>query len=348
MAERKLTTQDNYNSLIAEIKNGSVAPVYLLQGTESYYIDKFCDFISNNLLTEEEKDFNFTMLYGSETNAQQIVDQARRFPMMAERQVLIVREAQALKKWDALERYMDKIVPTTVLVLCYKDGTIDGKKKIVAKIKSVGKVFTSDALRYDYQIVPFIIDYVKSPEYGATIDNRAAQVVASHIGGDLKRLTSELDKINMNFTHGAPKVITTDIIEKCIGISKNYNVFEFRDALIKKDAVKAHRIAKYFDDNPKSGGLYNLIPNLFGFFQNLMLCYYAPRPITETAIMTQLDLKASWQTKDYMLGIRNFTGRKCLDIISKLREVDGRSKGLGNVSTTPGDLLKELVTFILD
>lgn len=346
MAERKPTTQDNYNSLISEIKSGSVAPVYLLQGTESYYIDKVCDFISNNLLTEEEKDFNFTMLYGSETTAQQIVDQARRFPMMAARQVVIVREAQALKKWEALEKYMEKPVPTTVLVFCHKGGSIDGRKSIGAKISRVGKVFTSDALRYDSQIVAFIMDYVKSPEYGASIDSRVAQVVAAHIGGDLKRLTSELDKINMNFSPGAPRVITSEIVEKCIGISKNYNVFELRDALISRDALKAQRILKYFVDNPKDG-LFNVVPSLFNFFQNLMLCYYAPRPITEAAIMSQLGLKAPWQVRDYMAAMRTINGRKCLDIITKLREVDARIKGLDNVSTPPGDLMQELVTFIL-
>ena len=171
--------------------------------------------------------------------------------------------------------------------------------------------------------------------------------MAAHIGGDLKRLASELDKLLLAFVPGAPRHITSDLIEQKIGISKSYNVFELRDALINRDALKAQRIVKYFDDNPKSGGLFALLPQTFAFFQNLMLCYYAPRPINESAIMAQLDLKTPWQTKDYMTALRNFSGKKTLDIISKLREVDARSKGLDNVNTTTGDLLKELVTFIV-
>ena len=172
--------------------------------------------------------------------------------------------------------------------------------------------------------------------------------MAAHIGGDLKRLSSELDKLLLSFPPGAPRKITAELIEQKIGISKNYNVFELREALINRDALKAHRIAKYFDENPKAGGLFALLPQTFSFFQNLMLAYYAPKPITETAIMSQLGLKTPWATRDYLTAMRNFPARKTIQIISKIREIDARSKGLDNASTAPGELLKELIAFILN
>ncbi len=347
MAEKKPNTLDIYRQLIAKLKHGQVSPVYLLMGEESYYIDKICDWITTNLLKEEEKDFNLNIFYGADITARQVMDEARRFPMMAERQVVVVREAQAMKDFDTLEKYMDKPVNTTVLVICYKGGVIDGRKKITAKTAACGTVFISESPRYDRDIIAFLNEYIKRPEYNATIDSRAAQVVAAHIGGDLKRLTSELDKLLLCFQPGAPRKITSEIIEQKIGISKNYNVFELRDALINHDALKAHRIAKYFDENPKAGGLFALLPQTFSFFQNLMLAYYAPKPITEAAIMSQLGLKSPWATRDYITAMRNYPARKTIQIISKLREVDARSKGLDNANTSPGELLKELITFIL-
>lgn len=347
MAEKKVTTAEAYSTMMASLMAGKVAPVYILMGEESYYIDKVCDYITANLLKEEEKDFNLTVLYGSDVTAQQVMDQSRRFPMMAERQIVVVREAQAMKDLDALEKYMDKPVASTVLVICHKGGAIDSRKKLMGKATHVGEVLLSESPRYDRDIVSFITDYIKQPDYNATIDQRAAMVVAAHIGGDLKRLSSELDKIRLSFGEGDKRVITAELIEQKIGISKQYNVFELRDALIQKDALRAHRITKYFDDNPKAGGLFALLPQVFSFFQNLMLAYYTPKPITETAIMAQLGLKSKWFVKDYTIAMRNFSARKTIEIISKIREVDARSKGLDNVNTAPGDLMKELVSFIL-
>lgn len=347
MAEKKPNALDNYKLLMSKLEHGQFSPVYLLMGEESYYIDKICDWLTENVLREEEKDFNLTVQYGADVTARQVMDEARRFPMMAERRVHAVREAQAMKDFEALEKYMEKPVETTILVLCYKGGTIDARKKITAKAAACGTVFVSDSPRYDRDIIAFINEYIKRPQYNASIDQRAAQVMAAHIGGDLKRMASELDKLLLGFQPGAPRKITAEIIEQRIGISKNYNVFELRDALINRDAVKAHRIAKYFDENPKSGGLFAILPQTFSFFQNLMLAYYTPKPINEAAIMAQLGLKSPWATRDYMTAMRNYPPRKTIQIISKIREMDARSKGLDNVNTTPGELLKELVAFIL-
>ena len=345
MAEKKANTADTYKELTATINGGKLAPVYILMGAESYYIDKVCDSIIANALHEDEKDFNLTMFYGSEVSAQQVMDQARRFPMMAERQVVVVREAQAMKDIESFEKYMDKPVPTTVLVICYMGGTIDSRKKIVTKANSVGKVFVSESPKYDRDIASFIQSFLK--ENNATIDQRAAQIVAAHIGGNLKRLTSELNKVLISFSEKDKKIITPELVEEKIGISKTYNVFELRDALINRDAVKAYRIAKYFDENPKAGGLFAILPQTFAFFQNLMIAYYAPRPINESAIMSQLGLRSTYQARDYIAAMKSYSAKKTLEIISKLREVDARSKGLDNVNTSPGELLKELISFIL-
>ncbi len=346
MAEKKESTADKYNKMIAQIKEGNFSPVYILMGEESYYIDNVCEAIIDNALKEEEKDFNLTVLYGSETKAQRVMDEARRFPVMAERQVVVVREAQALKDLEQLEKYMDKPVPTTILVICYMGGTIDARKKLITKANAIGQVLNSEPLKYDKDIVRFINEYLKK-EHKATIEERAAQVVAAHIGGDLKRLTSELEKVLISFSEKDKKYITSDLVESKIGISKNYNVYELRDALINRDALKAHRIAKYFEENPKSGGLFALLPQTFSFFQNLMLAYYTPNPKTESAIMSQLGIRNPYQIRDYITAMKNYSPTKTLQIISKLREIDARSKGLDNVNTSSEELLSEMVSFIL-
>ena len=346
MAEKRQQGGNKYEEIMTALKNKKYSSVYLLTGEESYYIDKVCDYITSNVLKEEEKDFNLTLLYGSDVTAQQVMDMSRRYPMMADRQIVVVREAQAMRDIDALEKYMANPVATTILVICYM-GKIDGRKKFPALVMQKGTMLISESPKYDSAIISFMESYLREPEHKATIDTRAAQIVAAHIGGDLKRLTSELDKVLLSFAPGDPRQITVEIVEQKIGISKNYNVFELRDAIIHKDVVKAHRIAKYFDDNPKAGGLFAVIPQLFAFFQNLMLAYYTPRPATDDAIMAQLGLKSKWAVRDYVVAMKAFPARKTIQIISKIREVDARSKGLDNVSTTPGELLKELISFIL-
>jgi len=344
---KKPNTATAYKTLIEELKKGQIAPVYLLMGTESYYIDKICDWITNNLLTEEEKDFNLSVLYGSDVTTKSIINNAKRFPVMAERQVIIVREAQNLKELELFEKYIDNPMKTTVVILCYMSSPIDSRKKLVTRISQIGRVFISESPRYDNDIIAFIHEYISSPEYKATIDANAEVILAAHIGGDLKRMASELDKLLLAFAPGAPRRITAELIEQKIGISKNYNVFELKSAIIKKDAMKAHQIAKYFNDNPKSGGLFAVLPILFSFFQNLMICFYTPNRKSENAIMAQLGLKNTWATKDYMIAMDNYNARKTLDIISKIRETDARSKGLDNANTPPEELLKELISFML-
>ena len=288
MAEKNIAT---YDSIMRDLRAGKYAPVYILMGEESYYIDKISSFIEGNALAPEQRDFNQSVVFGSDVQANQIVDMARRYPMMAERQVVIVKEAQNIKNWERLERYMEKPMATTVLVICYKNGSIDGRKKILAKAAAVGVVFESKKKR-DYELPAFIENYLK--QYGrATIENKAAQMVADHIGADLSRLTGELDKLILSLADDDRRV-TPEIVEARIGVSKDFNAFELRSAIVNRDVLKANRILDYFNGNPKAGNAYMLVPMLFSYFQNLLIAYYAPKPHTEDVVARWLDLAVEW------------------------------------------------------
>ena len=181
--------------------------------------------------------------------------------------------------------------------------------------------------------------------YGAAIDGKSCQMLADHIGSDLSRLASELDKVCLSMPEGSRK-ITPEVVEEQVGVSKDYNGFEFRSAIANRDILKANRILKYFDSNPKSGGPFMLIPLLFNFFENLMLAHYAPQK-TDSGVAQFLELRSPWAAKEYMTGLRNYSGMKTMQIVQKIRETDAKSKGLDNPNTPVGDLLKELVFFIL-
>ena len=341
MAEKRQTT--TYESILSDLSEGKFAPLYILMGEESYFIDKITDFIAQNALREEERDFNQTVCFGSDVSAAAVADMARRYPMMAERQVVIVKEAQNIKQWDQLEQYFEKPQPTTVLVIAYKNGTIDGRKKILTKAQNAGAVIFESKKLYERDLPVFMVDYLK--RHQATIDHKSCQMIAEHIGSDLSRLTSELDKVCLSMPEGS-RHITPEVVEEQIGVSKDFNGFEFRSAIANRDILKANQILKYFDSNPKSGGPFMLIPLLFNFFQNLMLAHYAPQK-TDSGVAQFLDLRSAWGAKEYMIGLRNYSGMKTMQIIQEIRETDAKSKGLDNPNTPVGDLMKELVFFIL-
>lgn len=341
MAEKSTAT---FDTIMRDLRAGKYAPVYILMGDEAYYIDKISDFIAENALAPEERDFNQTVVFGADVTASRVADMAKRYPMMAERQVVVVKEAQNIKNWDGLEKYLDNPQPTTVLVLCHKNGTIDGRKKIVGKAAAVGVVFESKKKK-ESELPVFIEHYLKV-NGNATIDNKSAFIIAGHIGADLSRLTGELDKLIISLPEDDRRV-TPEIIEGRIGVSKDFNAYELRSAVAAKDVKKANLIVRYFDKNPKSGGVFVLIPTLFSYFQNLMIAYYAPNRMNENEVAKWLDLRTSWQARDYMTGMRNYTGVKVMQIISKIRETDAKSKGIDNPNTPVGELMRELIFFIL-
>ena len=333
-----------YDSVMSELKARHFKPIYYLMGDESYYIDKISDWISENVLQPEERDFNQTVLFGSDVNASQIVDAAKRYPMMSEYQVLIVKEAQNIKNIEPLEKYLKAPMSSTILVMCHKNGTIDGRKREYVKaIQQAGVLFESKKLR-ERDLPTFIEQYLKAR--GASIDPKSTQMIADAIGADLNRLTSELSKVLLGLPEQDRRV-TPQVVEAQIGVSKDFNAFELRDAIVNRNILKANQIIKYFDENPKAGGLYALLPMLFNYFQNLMLAYYCPQKNSQEALAQWLDMKTPWGVRDYMTGMRNYSGMKVMQIISKIREIDAKSKGLDNPNTPPGELMKELIFFTL-
>ena len=340
MAETKNVT---FDSIMHDLKAREYKPIYYLMGEEPYYIDKISDYIAENVLPPEQCDFNMTVMYGADVTGKDVVEVARRYPMMAEHQVVIVKEAQKLKGLEPLEKYVEKPLASTILVFCHKYGNADRRKKVFADMAKVGVVFESKKLR-DRDLVPFISQYLEAR--GASIDPKSEQMIADSIGADLHRLTSELDKVLVALPEN-DKRVTPEVVERQIGVSKDFNAFELRDAIVNRNVYKANQISIYFDNNPKAGSFYQILPMLFNYFQNLMIAFYCPQKTSQEAVAKWLDLKNPWAAKDYMTGMRNYSGLKVMQIISKIREIDAKSKGLDNPNTPPGELMKELIFFIL-
>ena len=340
MAETKNVT---FDSIMRDLKAREYKPIYYLMGDEPFYIDKISDYIAENVLTPEERDFNMTVMYGADVTGKDVVEAARRYPMMADHQVVIVKEAQKLTGLDPLEKYVEKPLASTILVFCHKYGNPDRRKKVFSEMAKVGVVFESKKLR-ERDLVPFIGKYLQAR--GASIDPKSEQMIADSIGADLHRLTSELDKVLVALPDDNKRV-TPEIVEKQIGVSKDFNAFELRDAIVNRNVYKANQISIYFDNNPKAGSLLQILPLLFNYFQNLMIAFYCPQKANQEAVAKWLDLKNPWSAKDYMTGMRNYSGLKVMQIISKIREIDAKSKGLDNPNTPPGELMKELIFFIL-
>lgn len=329
----------SYEDIVRSVKERKFKPVYYLMGEESYYIDRISDYIANQVLTEEQKDFDFTTLYGAETDINAVVMAARRYPMMSDYQVVLVKEAQNLKSLDALATYLQNPQPKTILVFCHKNGSLDARKKIAGEIARVGFLFESKKL-YERELPGFITGYVQRK--GMTIDAKSVQMMVDYVGSDLNRMANELDKLGVK----GDKRITAEVIEQNIGVSKEFNIYELRSALVAKDIYKANRIVNYFDKNQKSYPIQSVLPSLFGFFSNLMVAHYA-HPKTEEGIMEALGLRQAWQVKEYVAAMRVYSARKTMNIIAMLRTIDAKSKGFGNSMETPGELLKDLVYFIL-
>ena len=338
MAAKEIT----YEEIVRDLKNRVYKPVYYLMGEESYYIDRISDYIAQTVLTEEEKEFNQTILYGLETDVATIINTAKRYPMMAEYQVVIVKEAQNVKKMEELSYYLQKPLASTILVICHKHGVLDKRKKLAAEIDKVGVLFESKKIK-DSQLPGFISSYLKRKS--VDIEPKASEMMAEFVGTDLSRMAGELDKLIITLPQGTRR-ITPEQIERNIGVSKDYNNYELKNALVVRDVLKANKIIKYFEDNPKANPIQTTLSVLFGFFSNLMLAYYAPEK-TEQGIANQLGLKLSWQAKEYMAAMRVYSGVKVMQIIGEIRYCDARSKGVENSSLSDGDLLRELVYKIL-
>ena len=338
----KKKTGVTHEEIIRDIRAGNIKPIYYLMGEESYYIDRLADFLVAAVLKPEERDFNLITLFGADTDIDTVINSAKGYPMGAQRLVVWVKEAQNLQDIERLEFYLKQVQPSTVLIFCHKNGSLDRRKKIVGLIEKHGVLFESKKM-YDSQLPTFVRDYLKRKRLG--VDPAAAAMIAEYVGSDLNRMAGELDKISIAIPPGE-KIVTPDLVERNIGISKDFNIFELQDALAQKDVLKVNRIANYFDKNPKANPIQKILPTLFKFFSNLMLAYYSPDK-SERGIAAWLGM-TDWQARRNVLpAMQKYSGVKVMKIIGEIRRTDARSKGVGNPSIGNGDLMKELFFFIL-
>ncbi|MDD2245490.1 MAG: DNA polymerase III subunit delta [Proteiniphilum sp.] len=338
-----VSVKSSYDSIRNDILKRNFSPVYLFMGDESYFIDELTELLSETVLTETEKDFNMLTFYGVDSDVNNIIATARRFPMMAEHQLIIVKEAQNLERFELLEVYAKNPMPTTVLVINYKHGTVDRRKSVAKSIEKAGVVFESKKL-YENQIPAFVTSYLR--EKDITIDEKSAQMLAGYAGNDISKLIPQLQKLEVSLPEGSSR-ITADLIEKNVGISKDYNNFELLNAIIEKNKLVANRIVDYFGKNQKDNPMMATVAVLFNYFSNLLECFWLPQK-NEQSIMNALNIKSLYIVRrDYIPGLRNYNANKVMEIISLLRTYDARSKGMDNVSVSQSELLKELVYKIM-
>jgi DNA polymerase III subunit delta len=329
----------DYKSIIQDLQDKKFKPIYLLQGEEPYYIDLISKEIEKQALEEHERDFNQSVIYGKDVDVMSLITDLNGFPMMAERRLIVVREAQDIKdkEFDLLEKYITSPNETTVFVLCYKFKKLDSRKKIYKEITKKGVVFTSDKIK-DYQIPQWIESYLKNTSYSIT--PKASKLLSDSLGNDLSRITNELDKLSILIQKGT--TINEIHIEENIGISKDFNVFELVTAIQLRDVPKIFQIVDYFEHNPKSGPLTLVIAQIFGLFIKLMRVHFLTDK-SQANIAAQCKVNPYF-VKDYLNACKLYNPTKIANNIALLNEYDLKSKGLGSSGNVPeGELMKELI-----
>ncbi len=329
-----------FEEIISNLKKKIYHPIYFLMGEETYFIDKISDYIADNVLTEAEKGFNQTVLYGKDTEPQTIISNARRFPMMANYQVIIVREAQNIKKIEDLETYAKNPLKSTILVINYKYKTLDKRKTFPKLLDQKGVLFESKKI-YDNQLPTWISSYLKSQQY--TISPQAAAMISEFLGADLSKVANELDKLIISLPVGTQ--ITPDHIEKNIGISKEFNVYELQNALGERDLLKANRIINYFGANQSSNPVPMVISSLFSYFSKI-LNYHFLEDKSQNNVASVLQVHPFF-VKTYVAAAKNYSIKKLVEIVTILREYDMKTKGFGSISASPADLQREMIYRIL-
>jgi DNA polymerase-3 subunit delta len=334
--------------IIKDLKNRKYKPIYLLHGEEPYYIDLVSDYIEHNLLSDAEKGFNQTILYGKDTDVMTAINASKRYPMMSDYQVVMVKEAQDMK-WgrddedkksiNPILSYLENPLQSTILVFCYKYGKFDKRKKTYKAIEKNGLIFESAAL-YDSKIPGWIEGYIADKKY--KISPQAAAMLSEYLGNDLSKIANELDKLMLNISAG--QEITLQLIQDNIGISKEYNVFELQAAITKKDAYKVNQIVNYFEANPKANPIVLVLGNLNNFFSKV-LAYHYVKDKTPQNLARELGV-SPYFLKDYEQAARGYNLGKTFQVISYLREYDLKSKGVES-NTDHGGLMKELMFKIL-
>ena len=335
--------KENYKRIISDLSKKIYKNIYFLHGDEPYYIDLIIDFIEENVLSEEEKSFNQIILYGEETDMPAIINTARRFPMMANQLVVIVKEAHYLKDLDLLTKYLDHPLDSTVLVISYKYRKLDKRTslyKALDKNKNV-ELYLSERLR-DYQVPDWIEAYLR--EHNIKAERNVSHILTEYLGSDLSRIVNEMDKLLISIP-GGEHTITAGDIEKRIGISKDFNNFELQNALGRKDVLKANLIVNHFGHKPKDNPIPVTIAAIFSFFRKLLIYHFLQdKSRNNAASILRIN---PYFVSDYEMASRNYNPGKTVQVINLLREFDMKSKGVGDVSSTEGDLLKELVYKIM-
>lgn len=328
---------DEVIKIVNDIKAGNIKPIYFLMGEEPYYIDKLSDYIEKNVLSEEEKGFNQTVLYGRDVSVEDIISTSKRYPMMADRQVVIVKEAQDLSRTiDRLESYAENPMLTTVLVICYKYKTLDKRKKTTKLLAKSGVVYESKKL-YENQVGDWIKRVLAGKKY--TIEPKATAMLVEFLGTDLSKINNELEKLQIILPKGSS--ISPKDIEENIGFSKDFNVFELRKAIGERNQLKAYTIADNFANNPKDNPMVVTTGLVFGFFVQL-LKYHGLKDKNPKNVAAVLGVNPYF-LKDYDVALKNYSMRKVSQIVAALREIDVKSKGVGANAMTNADLLKEML-----
>ena len=333
----------SYEEIVREIQARKFRPIYALMGEEPYFIDKLTSLLINTVLDESERDFNQLLLYGADTQPSMVIDAARRYPMMADHQLIVVREAQQMRDIEQLAAYAKMPLASTVLVLNYKYKALDRRKALAQAIEKNGLLFESKKVP-EYKMPAFITGMFQ--QRSLPIEPKAAQMLSDCVGNDLARLDKELSKLEIIVAEKGLKRVTPELVEENVGISKEYNNFELQRAIASRDVLKANRIIQYFGKNPKNNPIQLTLAVLFNYFSNLLACYYA-KDRSEAGLMAALGLRGSFQLKDYLAGMKNYSAMKVFNLIGEIRNADARSKGVGNVSASDTDIMKELVYKIL-
>lgn len=336
-----LSPMGEAEQIIQSIKDGKIASVYLLQGEEPYFIDMLAEYLHDHVLSESEQVFNQRVFYGKDTNHRDIIDEASQYPMMSERRMVILREAQDMKSFSELESYFEKPVSSTTLVICHKYKKVDGRTRIANLIKKTGVIFESKKL-YDNQLPEWINKEAKRKQIN--IKPEACQLLADYIGSDLGAIIKNLDKIKIGLPEGEP--VSAQDLEAIVGIHKEFNVFELQKALGYKEHYKIFQIVQYFAANPKANPMPMTMASLFGYFNKLYVAKSGDYK-TDNELMHALGLKSSYFLKEYKDALRLYTQGQLERAMLLLREYDLKSKGVNSRVTEEGELLKEMMVKIL-
>jgi DNA polymerase-3 subunit delta len=331
----------SYQAIKDKVETGRFAPVYVLCGEETFFIDDLANTIQQHVLTEAERDFNQHVFYARDTTPQDVVNVARKYPVFAERQLVMVKEAQHFRKWDAFQQYLENPVPTTVLVICHMHKGIDLRTGFGKLVKKKAEYYKADKIR-DHKVPEWIGNYLG--QYDKTIDRKSSALIVEHLGNDLAKIANELNKLVLNIPD--VRKVSPAHIEDYIGISKDFNAFELSSAVARKDFARAMGIIRYFEQNPKAGPVVFVMTVLYNYFSKIFQLHHN-RGLSDSDAAKLIRVYSTY-FEDYKLGMANYTLNKTEDIISNIALYDARTKGVGNTgAVSPYELLKELLYRIM-